>query len=813
MADIGSLVVKLAAETAEFQADLGRTTRMLEHQSQQMQASMQRLANFAKGAFAAAIGVVSVQAVRDFTMQALEATAAINELAEKTGASVEALSGFAPVATISGQSLEDISGSLTKLAKGLAGADEETAGASRALKFLGVSALDASRNLRDPAEVMNDIALKLDQFADGAGKTAIAMELFGKSGATMLPFLKDLAENQDLNIRLTRSQIAEADAATKSFDRMRAEMSFVSQTIVVSSVSAFKILGQEFSRVTLGTTDLAAGIGKLRDDGTLARWAETSATALATLADAVRALVQGIRAVFGSFEAVWADVQLVGTFIGNGGVPGLIFKENRERLAAALDERNKIVQQSNQNYADLWNMPLLADAVAKRFKEARELAAAGLVAPAEPAKPQLNFSPVVDKSNLDRLAAIQNEVKGLQRLIDEEGSLLRDRQKMLELYESSGYLGFQQSSARRLAAQQEFIDKSRSLYAEQEMLLQISLKADAKTAQEKLKLQDQLAELDARRQRLERDSMQSNLERMVRLPAEIIKDLQEQAARGQNELRAAEERIRVLRESGVINEVSSLDRLARARAESALQLQALADQAREVADAAMGNDRLADSFEKIAEAARRAADDASLLRQRALELVDPQTGAVKGLRLFAEEAAQLGRQMENVMRRAFGGMTDALTDFVTSGKLDFRSLTQSIIADLIRIQIQSAITAPLARALGAAFPFANGGVMTASGPVPLRAYASGGIASSPQLALFGEGSRPEAFVPLPDGRSIPVTLSGGASNQVIVNVNVESGHTSVMGQGEAAAMAHGVAALVRSELIRQKRNGGLLAAA
>jgi hypothetical protein len=43
---------------------------------------------------------------------------------------------------------------------------------------------------------MNDVALKLAEFEDGAGKTAIAMELFGKSGATMLPFLKDLAETK-----------------------------------------------------------------------------------------------------------------------------------------------------------------------------------------------------------------------------------------------------------------------------------------------------------------------------------------------------------------------------------------------------------------------------------------------------------------------------------------------------------------------------------------------------------------------------------------------------------------------------------------
>jgi hypothetical protein len=54
--------------------------------------------------------------------------------------------------------------------------------------------------------------------------------------------------------------------------------------------------------------------------------------------------------------------------------------------------------------------------------------------------------------------------------------------------------------------------------------------------------------------------------------------------------------------------------------------------------------------------------------------------------------------------------------------------------------------------------FANGGVMTDHGPLKLQKYARGGIASSPQLAMYGEGSMPEAYVPLPDGRSIPVSL-------------------------------------------------------
>jgi tape measure domain-containing protein len=54
--------------------------------------------------------------------------------------------------------------------------------------------------------------------------------------------------------------------------------------------------------------------------------------------------------------------------------------------------------------------------------------------------------------------------------------------------------------------------------------------------------------------------------------------------------------------------------------------------------------------------------------------------------------------------------------------------------------------------------FANGGVMSSRGPMPLRTYSRGGVANSPQVAVFGEGMMNEAYVPLPDGRRIPVAM-------------------------------------------------------
>lgn len=78
--------------------------------------------------------------------------------------------------------------------------------------------------------------------------------------------------------------------------------------------------------------------------------------------------------------------------------------------------------------------------------------------------------------------------------------------------------------------------------------------------------------------------------------------------------------------------------------------------------------------------------------------------------------------------------------------------------------------------------FADGGIMTGGGPLPLRKYAGGGIATMPQLALFGEGSRNEAFVPLPDGRSIPVKLQGGGGGYIdnrVYNIDARGAQSGV----------------------------------
>lgn len=103
--------------------------------------------------------------------------------------------------------------------------------------------------------------------------------------------------------------------------------------------------------------------------------------------------------------------------------------------------------------------------------------------------------------------------------------------------------------------------------------------------------------------------------------------------------------------------------------------------------------------------------------------------------------------------------------------------------------------------LASSLLFKDGGIMTEHGKLPLRKYSGGGIARSPQLAMFGEGSTPEAYVPVPSGR-IPVEMKGQGMGGSVTNVNM----TVVAQDAGSFNKSRGqIAAEMGAEISRQSR--------
>jgi len=199
--------------------------------------------------------------------------------------------------------------------------------------------------------------------------------------------------------------------------------------------------------------------------------------------------------------------------------------------------------------------------------------------------------------------------------------------------------------------------------------------------------------------------------------------------------------------------------------------------------------------------------------------------AATPLQAFKTSVNDIGKDIEQTFVNAFQGMEDALVKFVETGKLNFSDLTRSIISDLTRMLVRAAVTKPLFNFLfpnlatggvvnnGELVKSANGNVFAGNKIVP---YAMGGIVNKPTLfpmangmGLMGEAG-PEAVMPLKRGSNgkLGVQSSGGVGNIV---VNVDASGSSVEGDSaRSQEFGRALAAAIQSEMLKQKRPGGLL---
>ena len=157
-------------------------------------------------------------------------------------------------------------------------------------------------------------------------------------------------------------------------------------------------------------------------------------------------------------------------------------------------------------------------------------------------------------------------------------------------------------------------------------------------------------------------------------------------------------------------------------------------------EATTSADRLADAVSRAGGASSKAKD----------AIVTGFNAVSKSLSDYAKSALDLGKGLGESLMGAFRGAESAFRSFVETGKLDFKSLVRSILADLAVLAFKRAVLGPLANALSGIF---GGGSVTAAvshagGIVGLsgtqRAVPALAFAGAPRLHKGGwAGLRPD----------------------------------------------------------------------
>lgn len=147
------------------------------------------IAHQTSGLLALAAGTAVVAAahksVKAFTDQA---TAAV-KTQRAMGGSVDTASAYSNAAKLAGVDSEAFAKSLTLLDRRLVAANDGGVKTAAMNQMLGTSFTDASGKVKNLSEILPAVADKFKAMKDGPEETALALQLFGRSGAQMLPFL------------------------------------------------------------------------------------------------------------------------------------------------------------------------------------------------------------------------------------------------------------------------------------------------------------------------------------------------------------------------------------------------------------------------------------------------------------------------------------------------------------------------------------------------------------------------------------------------------------------------------------------------
>jgi len=610
----------------------------------------------------------------------------LDEAAERLGVSVEDLSALNFAGKMSGLEFEDMTGALTKLSVKMqeAAAGGKEAGALFA--DVGVKVTDASGKIKPAEKVLAEIAERFAGFEDGAAKTALAVDLFGKSGAKLVPLLNGGAaglesmrkEAESLGAVIDGKLAKQAAEFNDNMDKLSILSGSVAKSIAGELLPSLNRLATEFlaaKAAGMGFWEAVVGLG--------------TANPGLSAGQQVKSLSAELEKLTKVRDAAMATNRLDGGSIDTADMEAKIGRVGRQLEYFKKLQLNEALQGADANYGNEGRGKTSGsgktDIVRTNTGEPKPKKAGGRTEIAQASAEATAFA-----KSMEQLANLSRDADAAQLDLTKSQKALYDLMtsaewgNMPEAWRQTAVAQFEQAQAAELAAK---------------------AMADGKKLVEDM-----------------------------RTPHEVLA----------NEI----DRLNKLLDSGAI------DWETYSRAIFAAQ----------------------DALDKTQEKAKETSDEMSK---------------------FFESAAK------NIQ----GTMADFLFDPFADG-LDgmgqrFGQMIQRMIADAAAAQLAKNLFGTMGQAAAgggagswgwvgqaatwAASFFADGGIMTSGGPVPLRKYAGGGIANSPQLAMFGEGAQPEAYVPLPDGRRIPVAMQG--SNGMTVNQTIYAGQGTDSAQVRRSAAA------------------------
>jgi hypothetical protein len=346
--------VAITGSTTGLVASMEEGAAVVKEATASMTESIEAMAATVESALAPLIAITALFEAFSSITEALDKTeelgSELDKLSQKTGMTVEQLSRLQYAAHMVDLTVEDFSVSIVRLARGMAEAQQQTGPANDAFKALQISAVAANGQLRPMRDVLLEVATRFSTMRDGAGKTALAMELFGKSGANLIPLLNqgaagiaDLEKEADrLGVTMGEKDVAAAAAYEEAMKNLHAVTEGVERQLALGLMPA---LSSIVTAMTDGEHSTNAFRVAGQAIGVVFRVIATSATLawtqLSIYADVVKNLLHGqnpwpaikkdAEDAAATIRKIWSDVaeKPKQPGAGTGDAPGTLDRKAR----------------------------------------------------------------------------------------------------------------------------------------------------------------------------------------------------------------------------------------------------------------------------------------------------------------------------------------------------------------------------------------------------------------------------------------------------------------------------------------------------
>ena len=186
----GALEVQIFAGLARIQEDMKAIKNVVKTEM----GGVKDAVELGKEAFRTLGLTLSVGMFGKMISDSVQARAALHDMSQKVGISVEDLAGLKHAAELSGISLTSMEGALRVLSGKMVDANNGVKSAEKAFNDLGISTTYSNGTMKSMNQIMIEVAGEFENMEDGALKSDAAVNLFGRSGLGMVVMLNEGAD-------------------------------------------------------------------------------------------------------------------------------------------------------------------------------------------------------------------------------------------------------------------------------------------------------------------------------------------------------------------------------------------------------------------------------------------------------------------------------------------------------------------------------------------------------------------------------------------------------------------------------------------